>query len=339
MIELQAAACGASAQRILAAGVPARVIGLTSRGIFCVTDSAQVVFLSFEAWRGPLTINLVNSDLPAEEGGPGRVAFQKSMPPFERVSQNSLVSLQAGQLSFVDQDIRVQTGHLPDWKSSWSALEGGIPPAVHRRYQQIAQILARKNAGRGWSSLLDSRAQTRSESQMENSSDADLEDIARSLDQFAIAIRARDLASATAQASRLLGRGTGLTPSGDDVITGFLLALNRFAYAGPAALSATDQSLPMDDGISIFQDPAQIAFFTTMKQRLVELARQKTTWLGAALIECAASGQADERLTTALDAILTGSMPPAECARRLLAYGSSSGTDAWLGVVLAFGLA
>ena len=79
-------------------------------------------------------------------------------------------------------------------------------------------------------------------------------------------------------------------------------------------------------------------FFLPLRARLIELARQKTTWLAAALIECAAEGQADERLITALDGIITGDLPPEECTRRLLAYGSSSGGDAWLGIGLGFTL-
>ncbi len=58
MIEWKAAAIGERAARILAGGGSARVIGLTSRGIFLVNGGGEIVFLSFEEWHGPLTINL-----------------------------------------------------------------------------------------------------------------------------------------------------------------------------------------------------------------------------------------------------------------------------------------
>lgn len=111
---------------------------------------------------------------------------------------------------------------------------------------------------------------------------------------------------------KLIGFGSGLTPSGDDLIAGFLLARNRYRDLPP---------LPYDlDGFN---------------QALVELAYQKTTLLSANLIECSTLGQADERLILALDGVLAGTLDPASCAKLLLRWGNSSGADALLGMALA----
>ena len=57
------------------------------------------------------------------------------------------------------------------------------------------------------------------------------------------------------------------------------------------------------------------------------------------MIACALEGQADERLISALDGILRGSLNARECAKRLTDYGSSSGGDTLLGMAMAIQLA
>jgi hypothetical protein len=43
---------------VLSTGKGARIMGTTSRGIFLQIENAWLVFLSWERWRGPLTVNL-----------------------------------------------------------------------------------------------------------------------------------------------------------------------------------------------------------------------------------------------------------------------------------------
>jgi hypothetical protein len=106
-----------------------------------------------------------------------------------------------------------------------------------------------------------------------------------------------------------LGRGMGLTPAADDVILGCLLTLNRWG----------DRLAPNWDA-------------RTLNQGLVSAAWQKTALLSANLIECAAEGQADERLVLALDGILTGQLSAERCAHLLLSWGHSSGCEALAGM-------
>jgi len=109
----------------------------------------------------------------------------------------------------------------------------------------------------------------------------------------------------------LLGLGGGLTPSGDDLATGFLLALRRWGHLLAPGLLA-----------------AEIA------HNLLPLAYQKTTTLSANLLECAAQGQADERLLLALDGMLSTDPDPPACAAALTAWGHTSGHDALVGMAL-----
>jgi hypothetical protein len=110
----------------------------------------------------------------------------------------------------------------------------------------------------------------------------------------------------------LLGLGSGLTPSGDDLTMGFLLYLKRWGHV-------------LAPGLDL----------ATLAPVIVPLATRKTTTLSANLIECALNGQANERLLLALDGILTGEPDPATCASYLAGWGNTSGLDALVGMALA----
>ena len=109
-----------------------------------------------------------------------------------------------------------------------------------------------------------------------------------------------------------LGLGEGLTPAGDDITIGFLLAANRWG----------DILLPNQDVPAI-------------NRAILDSASHKTSTLSANLILCATQGQADERLILALDGMMTGRPDPETCAAYLLSWGSSSGAYAWKGMCLA----
>jgi hypothetical protein len=106
----------------------------------------------------------------------------------------------------------------------------------------------------------------------------------------------------------LLGLGGGLTPSGDDFIAGYLLASVRARLPHAAVLSAAAAAQ----------------------------AQARTTALSAGLIAAAAAGSADERLIQAFDAIFYGGLPSESIFDLLTNYGSSSGLDAFVGLVTAF---
>lgn len=112
--------------------------------------------------------------------------------------------------------------------------------------------------------------------------------------------------------SPLLGHGTGLTPAGDDLTAGLLLALNRWRH--------------------IVSSDFLVEAFNTL---LIQDARSRTTKLSANLIECAARGQADERLVIGLDGLVTGIPDAAACAEAFNCWGNSSGGSVFLGIRLA----
>jgi hypothetical protein len=112
------------------------------------------------------------------------------------------------------------------------------------------------------------------------------------------------------QMVNLLGLGQGLTPAGDDFLCGFLLAGYTLEQVFPAAQRLIN-----------------------LTNRILAEAPKKTTALSAALLVCAARGEADERLLMVLD-WLAGDISTLEDTKEaLLSYGHSSGMDALPGML------
>jgi hypothetical protein len=109
-----------------------------------------------------------------------------------------------------------------------------------------------------------------------------------------------------------LGSGQGLTPSGDDFVTGFLLAVNRYkAYYW------------------IQGD------LDSLNHQVVAAAYQETTRLSANLIEMSTWGESDERLVNAIDYIQGADYPLEKIAVELSGWGHSSGAAGLAGMAAA----
>lgn len=107
------------------------------------------------------------------------------------------------------------------------------------------------------------------------------------------------------RAERLVGRGPGLTPSGDDVLTGALCAFGRYGAQG-------------------------------VQTRLVAVAQEaapRTTAVGAHQLRAAARGWFVDALVGVVDAEDPDSL--ARAVPVLLGIGATSGADLLAGVVLA----
>ncbi len=103
----------------------------------------------------------------------------------------------------------------------------------------------------------------------------------------------------------LLGRGPGLTPSGDDVLAGFLIGARAF---GPPA--------------------------SAVAARVADLAPARTTALSAQLLRHAADGDCIPQVATLVDALVGRTGVPA-AVDGLLAVGHTSGAALAAGVLAA----
>jgi hypothetical protein len=133
---------------------------------------------------------------------------------------------------------------------------------------------------------------------------------------FQTALTGRRTAAMADALAGFLGVGSGLTPSGDDLILGFCLALKRWG-----------------------RHLAPDVQMETLRNELLSQIYKRTTTLSANLIECALQGQANERLILALDGIITGEPDAAACADSLAGWGNTSGIDALVGMIMCLNLA
>jgi hypothetical protein len=143
----------------------------------------------------------------------------------------------------------------------------------------------------------------------------------RALSELLPAWRANNGRAVAAAASRLVGLGPGQTPSGDDVLAGFVVAQRRF------------QCLARRNGFPI---RGLLVDLDKLGAACLEAAHGLTTDLGFARLRYAVQGDLDERSELVIAALLTDQAPRVEAAtRELLAFGHSSGVDTLLGIVLA----
>ena len=290
MTELILSACsiGLTVQRALLNETSAAVLGSISKGIYLLVPGQRVIFISYEPYRSPLTITLLKtpSQLHVTEAGE-----QVSLGPASLDWTNGKISIALAGAEIWN------APSPPASQEIWEPNSGSF-----ERLVEIAKIISTSKEDAGFAPLLlPILGVTKPESLPA--------DLAPAWEKVAGLLEERpnlDPARIRDRLSSLIGYGRGLTPSGDDLITGFLLASARWG-----------------DNLA------------GLGQALRREAYQKTTTLSANLIECAAAGQADERLIRVVDAIAYGGLPLQACVEALLSYGNSSGGDALAGIALA----
>lgn len=266
------------------------LFGVTSKGIFIRTEMGSIVFISREKFRGPLTITL-----------------QERGPDFRTLQNGARVQLSSGVVELPGVHIllsseETQVWHPPPKPSDCDSLESSIS-RTKTVFSQIAEMGVS-------SSFLTSTMRILGLQRKKQSEECDLELVER-METLTNGMRGNKFGIYTELIIDLLGWGSGLTPSGDDFISGFLLVNTRWRHE-----------------LKVGRD------FQEVNKLVVTAADQKTTTLSTNLIKCAAEGSADERLIRSLDWTITGKPMNHDCAAELLNYGSSSGVDTYAGIAL-----
>lgn len=109
----------------------------------------------------------------------------------------------------------------------------------------------------------------------------------------------------------LIGYGQGLTPSGDDFLSGMALGVARYSKSYPK-----------------FQ-----SYYPWFESLLNEF-QQKTTNLSGGLFRASLQGSADERIIHAFDQMMSKSANIPEVISKISTWGSSSGYDTIAGFLL-----
>ncbi len=291
--EITVTQMGMIAHTKLAQEREASPMGITSHGLFLHLSSGWVVFLSTDVYRGPLTLNY--------SGDPDDFSFLRSGLP-ARVYPDHLVMQEAGLV--------IHTGQASSWQAPLPPKEILAPGQRLNQTSLVAQQLLARQAASDFGALIPVVLG------FEGAHKAQGNPVYPLVKRLQQALREGQLAATADALETILGLGAGLTPSGDDLAAGCLLALTRWGHL-------------LAPGLEI----------KALAQDVVQRAYRKTTTLSANLIECASQGQANERLILALDGIMSGHPDALTCADYLSGWGHTSGLDSLAGTALALSAA
>ena len=196
-------------------------------------------------------------------------------------------------------DLSVRGALCPDGAAA------AVEPQKHRPTLRPAPLLAVLASGRGEDGL--SALVTRGKSNVY----ADF--LAPRLPRLFAAVAAGDAAEAGEAAARIAGCGVGLTPSSDDLLTGYMAMLH--------ALSA----------IGVLGD------VVPMTRAMAARAAQKTNRISGAFLLQSGAGYVSEDALRLLQLLCSDSdaQQIERAAARVAAFGSTSGSDMLTGIVLA----
>jgi hypothetical protein len=288
----EARAIGHTAYNVLSRDQRGTVIGKTSCGVFIRMSGRWVIFVSFEDYRGPLTVTL-------DERG---VDLLRAVPTC------SIAQVSARRLVFHSVPLVISAGEEAVWHGRVGS--DATRPVSERTHvlERLATRVLDHSPEVGFSGMLPfllglppARHELRDNSR-----------ILPTLLLLRDALTEGNTLDAAQLLSSLLGKGRGLTPSGDDLVAGLLLVLNRWQKA-----------------LGFAGD------LSSLNQQVTQSAYGQTTTVSANLIECAASGYSDERLLAVVDCLFTGGPSESDCVSYLLNWGASSGIDTFVGVAIA----
>ncbi len=205
---MRAHCLGLLAAEALAQNWPAKVIGVTSGGVFILAREQWVLFLTYSPFRAPGTINLERSlvDLKENENG-GRVELNKD------------------RIVFHDSGLRVEV----DGAVVWSGGKGGSVSAAQRAGMRarLEEVALQAGEQKGEDGLAPALRWLVGKGKAVLGGDL-TEAVQVGLEKLRIAISGRRTQDVIDAVQSVIGRGRGLTPAADDCIAGVLLTLNRW---------------------------------------------------------------------------------------------------------------
>jgi Protein of unknown function (DUF2877) len=268
------------------------VAGKTSRGAFIKLANNWLLFLSSEPFCGPLTLNMVATD-----------------GYLQKITSGMPVQISPKQMLLPHLDLRISFEKASIWRAPHPSSSPITAEECRKRLYFVCENIILNNPAAGLAplipGLINPVAQPAPGPKTFQTNILSFFEKLPSSNQFSFI----DFINS------ILGTGRGLTPSGDDFVLGFLLALNRWGFT----------LLPG-------YNPQKL------NCRVVEAAYKKTTTISANLIECAAQGQADERLIAVLDWLMSGTSSDLACIDEMLKWGHSSGIDVFVGVMFALSI-
>ena len=249
---------GGLAKEVTKIGVQGSVVGVVSKGIF-INSGDKIIFLTSAAYKSPYNIQVRQIDQISNSLNAGDICHLVGESIY--FPQSTLtIDLKRAEVWFPDPPKRITCS----------------------REQQVERInvLSQKmndiDPNKGWLFLSDSGSSELGSLNSENNR------IRNAVKAFVENSAASNLPGSLLAARSIIGLGGGLTPSGDDWLTGFMLLQSR-----------VDQST----GI-------KRPYVESLGKSLVEMAIQKTTKISANCISAACSGWAEEIFLDLVEHIL-----------------------------------
>lgn len=281
----RATAIGHKTEQLLRTHHTLKVVGTARRGIYLQSVWNQILYLSCEPFRGPLTINL--RDVPNS---------------FNSVQSGEMINITDQVLEFPKSNLGIEITRPLVWKP------GPPPEYCHTPTDQLQSVIEKarniQKDGR-YLALLDFP------SPKSTHLPSELAGIEEHMPKIVKSLAEGNSAEIFSDMHHILGIGPGLTPIGDDLLLGILLAVKR---------TKTYQRWTDD----------QIQF----EHNFINAAALKTTRISWSLLQCALEGTADERLIRVLDSLIAGRVIPDQDLEALLDWGSSSGIGVLAGMLL-----
>ncbi len=222
----------------------AAVFNIISRGIFMSFENNRMIFLSFEDYRGPLTVNLS-----------GGVRLLSSL------SSGEIATTSPDGISFPDSGISISTSNAEIWKPP---VPVEPPLSVVDRINLIRALafdMYRQMSPAGLSEMLPVLV----DFSPENINRTDrFQGMSTKINEIRNQIAQGEVLPLSQTIQSFLGWGSGLTPSGDDFVMGLLLSLNRW-----------ESVLRLGNNLSILNEQVIEAAYrctTTLSANLIECA-------------------------------------------------------------------
>jgi hypothetical protein len=265
------------------------VWGNTSKGLFLQIPDDKIIFLTESPNFGPANI-MVKNQIPIHWKNADRIKIIHGVNAITLSNQHDDLEINIDKIW--------STPEKPARKISFAEQQ-------NRLLQSARQLTIFKD-GKGFSSLLIPVLQ--------NEPTVNLDDqwLNHSFDKIMLlkqSLLEKDKEKVISVARQLIGSGQGLTPSGDDLLTGLLFMQKRW-----------------------FEN---IEWLDEIDQNLMNEFQQHTTAQSSTLFLCALQGEAIAYIQEMSDTLMNTDIPFDKQAIQLARWGNSSGADVFLGIILA----
>lgn len=234
--------------------------------------------------------------------GPININLKSELPNSWKKSKQIKIAFSDGELSLDGKTYN----NFTNWETKAAMPFNITPDTFNERTQKAAKQLVFIKGDHGFTKLIPKLAGN------SNKIQTDLNPVWENIKKTKAALINQDVDSFIQAVKPLISYGRGLTPSGDDFLCGLIYCLVR--------------------------KDAQNIFTPTLlksKETVLEIAKKQTTSISTSLLACSFEGEAHSRIEEITEALTHQETEFNKQALRMAGWGSSSGADTTLGIILA----